>query len=97
LPKKVIGRKDKSGVTQVGGTSRAPLDSLTLRLHATPSPEFATIEVLWLWRLRAALEALLQPGQIKCGYEATSPRVSHDLSRNSEALFAEFSMRHRPE
>ncbi len=59
LPKKAESRKNSSGVTRIGGSFRSPLASLTVRPHVTPSIQFAIVEVLWLWRFGAALEALL--------------------------------------
>jgi len=61
LPKKAESRKNSSGVTRIGGSFRSPLASLTVRPHVTPSIRFAIVEVLWLWRFGAALEALLGP------------------------------------
>ena len=61
LPKKAESRKNSSGVTRIGGSFRSPLASLTVRPHVTPSIQFAIVEVLWLWRFGAALEALLGP------------------------------------
>src|SRR5687767_6490413 len=50
LPKKAVPKRSTSGVTNIGGDYRARLVDLSVRPHVTPSPEFATIEVLWLWR-----------------------------------------------
>lgn len=46
-------------MTHIGGDYQVALRSLSLRPHLTPSVQFATVEVLWLWRFGAALEATL--------------------------------------
>src|SRR5262245_44846684 len=61
LPKKAIARRSRSGITHIGGDYRAPLESIAVRPHLTPSVDFATVEVIWLWQFGAALEALLGP------------------------------------
>ncbi len=59
LPKKAAVKGRLGGVRQIGGDYLAPLADLTVRPHLTPSVEFATVEVLWLWQFGPALEASL--------------------------------------
>ena len=48
------------GITNIGGQYQSALASFSVRPHLTPSVEFATVEVLWLWTFGAALETLLR-------------------------------------
>jgi predicted amidohydrolase len=59
VPKKATPRPNRSGVTRIGAQYESPLASLTVRSHLTPAVEFATVEVLWLWKFGAVLESLL--------------------------------------
>ena len=82
LPKKAVPKATKTGITNIGGDYPARLKSLAVRPHLTPSMEFATVEVVWLWQFGAALEALL-------GNEARGNRLKlldHRSEFNKNAL-----------
>lgn len=51
-------RRD-TGVVIVDGPPIKTLRRLNLRLHLTPSLEFSTVEVVWLWKFGPALETTL--------------------------------------
>ena len=67
LPKKATQKMPRTGVRHIGGDYSVQLERLAVRPHLAPSPEFSTLEVLWLWHFGAALESLLGPKEVACG------------------------------
>jgi hypothetical protein len=81
-------------VVQVG-LRRAPADSITVRLQLEPTPEFATTEILYLWRFGPALEAMLGPPCLgyRLKYAATEGRMdrfAHEVYEPWRVAFARY-------
>ena len=85
LPKKVVTKSRSGGVTNIGGDYKVPLKSLTLRPHLAPSVEFATVEVLWLWRFGPALEATLT--NAACGNRLKLVNRKREVHRDALGCF----------
>lgn len=60
VPKKAqLKAQSKNAVVTIGEREPSVIRQISLRLHLTPSAEFSTAEILWLWRFGPALETLL--------------------------------------
>lgn len=64
LPKKATMANDEAGVASIGEDRPSTVKQLTVRVHVTPSVEFAIVEILWLWTFGPALEAILRPAAL---------------------------------
>jgi predicted amidohydrolase len=59
LPKKAVMAENTTGVTSVGEDRPSRVRHLAIRLHLSPSIDFAIVETLWIWSFGPALETLL--------------------------------------
>jgi hypothetical protein len=69
---RVDGGVTKGAINRIGGTPQNEKRELQVQLRCSPSPEFAIVEVLFLWRFGPMLETLLPKGVV--GY-----RLDHRL------------------
>lgn len=58
-PKGMQSRSTRESSVTVLDPEPSVADRFDIRLHLTPSLEFATVEMLWLWRFGPVLEAML--------------------------------------
>ncbi len=71
-------------VVRIGTSTRHQL-SVSVRLLLEPTPEFSMVEVLYLWKFGAALEALLDGSCV--GYRLKRVNRGHQMDRFSRGVY----------